>query len=71
MDSKLLGAVGLYLRPGTPGEKEAARGKVELLARKAGMTFDEAVSAYHSELETAKASAPNRWEDIFKDNPAI
>jgi hypothetical protein len=71
VDSKLLGAIGLYLRPGTPGEKEAARGKVELLARKAGMTFDEAVSAYQNESETAKASAPDRWEDIFRDNPAL
>jgi Protein of unknown function (DUF3102) len=71
VDSKLLGAIGLYLRPGSPGEKEAARGKIELLARKAGMTFDEAISAYHSESETAKASAPDRWEDIFKDDPAM
>jgi hypothetical protein len=71
VDSKLLGAIGLYLRPGTPGEKEAARGKVELLARKAGMTFDEAVSAYQNESETAKASAPDRWEDIFRDDPAM
>jgi hypothetical protein len=71
VDSKLLGAIGLYLRPGTPGEKEAARGKVALLARKAGMTFDEAVSAYQNESETAKASAPDRWEDIFRDDTAM
>ena len=73
MDSKLRAAIALYLHAGTPdAEKEAARRGIERLSKSQGMTFDEAIAAYHADPEAeARAKTNSSWEDLYNNHPDI
>jgi hypothetical protein len=74
--STLKSVIALYLSTTFEGEKETARSKIELLAKQINLTFDEALAAYHYDIdgparqETANEQWSRRWEAQSKKSAA-